>query len=98
MKREKPRFKWLSVCLRDKKSLIMKKQGQDIIARETDIVRFIRRQLMYGIALKSLFTRVELFLMKNQRKSFVLDGKKLKGDEEDSSDWIPEKIDNEPKS
>ena len=76
----------------------MKKQGQDIIARETDIVRFIRRQLMYGIALKSLFTRVELFLMKNQRKSFVLDGKKLKGDEEDSSDWIPEKIDNEPKS
>ena len=64
-KQEPPRFKWFQVCIRDKRSLIMRKQGQETIAKQTDIIRFIRRQLMYEIALKNLFTRVELFLMKN---------------------------------
>ena len=76
----------------------MRRQGQEAIAKETDIIRFIRRQLMYETALKSLFTRVELYLMKNQRETFVLSGKRLKGDSVDSSDWIPKCIDNEPKS
>ena len=53
---------------------------------------------MYDVALKSLFTRVELFLMKNQHKAFVLSGKRSKGDSEDSSDWTPKNISNEPKS
>ena len=88
----------MNVCLRDKKSLIMRKQGQEAISKETDIIRFIRRQLMYEIALKSLFTRVELYLMKNQRQAFVLSGKRLKGDSDNSSDWVPKSIDKEPKS
>ena len=53
---------------------------------------------MYDVALKSLFTRVELFLMRNQNKAFVLNGKRQKGDSENSSDWTPKDINNEPRS
>ena len=53
---------------------------------------------MYEVAIKSLFTRIELFLMKNQHKAFVLNGKRMKGDTEESSDWTPKNVNGEPKS
>ena len=54
--------------------------------------------MMYEVALKSLFTRVELFLIKNQRKAFVLNDKRKKQESDDSSDWVPKNFDGEPKS
>ena len=54
--------------------------------------------MMYEVALKNLFTRVELFLIKNQRKAFVLNDKRKKQESDDSSDWVPKNFDREPKS
>ena len=64
-KRDSATISLFKVCIRDKKSSMILKQGQESISREIDILRFIRRQKMYEVALKSLFTRVELFFMKN---------------------------------
>ena len=48
------------------------KKGDEKIAKELDIVTFVRQQMMTQIALKRLFTKFEYFLLKRQRK-FVLD-------------------------
>ena len=53
---------------------------------------------MYEVALKSLFTRVELFFMKNQHSNCVLFGKKNVEVVDDSSDWVPVDINHEPKT
>ena len=42
------------------------------IEKELDIVTFLRKQMMTSIALKTLFTKAERFLIKNQN-TFVLD-------------------------
>ena len=47
---------------------------------------------MIQIALKKLFSKVELFMMKNQYDTFVLKEYKQKKSSTDSSDWMPEYI------
>ena len=84
--------------MRDKKALQLMKRGEAHVGKELDIIRFIRRQKMYEIAMKNLFTRVDLFLIKNQRKPFVLKSGKDREESADSSDWIPESLSQEPKS
>ena len=73
-------------------------QGESRIGQELDIIRFIRRQKMYEIAMKSLFTRIELFLIKNQFKHFVLKGTRDPSESVDSSDWEPTSFQHEPRS
>ena len=53
---------------------------------------------MYEIALNLLFSKSELFLIRNQHKTFVLskadqNKKKSSDTSEDSSDWEPKFID-----
>ena len=50
----------------------LEEYATELISKELDIVRFIRRQKMYEIAMKLLFTKTEQFLIHNQRKPFVL--------------------------
>ena len=45
--------------------------ADDCISKELDIVTFLKKQMMQSIALSTLFTKTERFLIKNQRK-FVL--------------------------
>ena len=76
----------------------LQEKAEDLISKELDLVRFIRRQKMYEIALKVLFSKSELFLIRNQHKPFVLTKADVKekdggGSEEDSSDWEPNSID-----
>ena len=49
----------------------MKKKGIVRFEKELDIVRFTRKQMMLETVFKVLFTKLELFLLRNQKK-FVL--------------------------
>ena len=50
---------------------LLRGKGKDRIGKELDIVKFMKKQMMMDTVLKTLFTRLELYLMKNQ-KQFVL--------------------------
>ena len=63
--RSQARITRCNIFLRDHKSALMSRKGTKSIEKELDIVRFIRRQKMYEVALKTLFTRLDLFLIKN---------------------------------
>ena len=55
--------KWLMPCSKDTDQLQAK--AEDLILKELDLVRFIKRQKMYEIALKVLFSKTERFLIRN---------------------------------
>ena len=59
-------------CCKNSKEQKYKQIAEDHAYKELDIVTFIRKQMMIDIAFRTLFTRKERFLIKNQRK-FVLD-------------------------
>ena len=40
------------------------KKGEDKIAKELDIVNFVRQQMVTQLALKTLFNRFEYFLLR----------------------------------
>ena len=60
-----------------------------MIYKELDLIRFIKRQKMYEIAMKLLFTKSDLFLIRNQQKPFVVSDVKSDVESEDSEDWKP---------
>ena len=49
----------------------MTEKGLDRIEKELDIVRFIQKKMMLETVFKVLFTKMELYLLRNQAK-FVL--------------------------
>ena len=60
---------WLLCCLRTKRS----KTAQSLIEQELDVTTFIKRQKMQEVALNTLFTQMERYLMENN-KFFLLEG------------------------
>ena len=64
-KRKIAKFNRCNFCIRDKRNKLFTKYGSDSIERELDIVRFIRRQKMFDIVFRQLFTRVERYLIRN---------------------------------
>ena len=66
----------------------MEEKGQDLIYQELDIVHFIRKQKMYDIAMRLLFSKTELYLIKRQRDPFVLT-RSDDTDSEELDDWQP---------
>ena len=71
----------------DKKK--MEERGESLIYQELDIVHFIRKQKMYDIAMRSLFSKTELYLIKHQRDPFVLTRTDSSSESEDFYDWQP---------
>ena len=59
-------------CLRRKKDKIMIKEGIDRIGKELEIDRFLKNQIKMKIAIKVLLSKVEMFLVRNNRK-FVIE-------------------------
>ena len=41
------------------------------VSKELDIVKFIRKQMVVNVILKTLFTKEERFLIKRQKESFL---------------------------
>ena len=83
-------FDWL--CPEeDRKMSKMKQKAEDSIYKELDFIRFVKRQKMYEIAMKVLFSKIELFLIRNQKKPFVIG--KSESESDNSSDWEPTTID-----
>ena len=60
---------WLLCCLRTKRS----KTAQSLIEQELDVTTFIKRQKMQEVALNTLFTQMDRYLMENN-KFFLLEG------------------------
>ena len=75
----------------------MIKQGVRSVEKELDVARFVHTQKTVRVALKSLFTRLELFLIKSQNREFVLSSKKSRESDE-SNDWTPVNIHSEARS
>ena len=67
----------------------MEERGESLIYQELDIVHFIRKQKMYDIAMRLLFSKTELYLIKHQRDPFVLRRTDDVSESEDSDDWQP---------
>ena len=59
-------------CLRRKKDKIMINEGIDRIGKELEIDRFLKNQIKMKIAIKVLLSKVEMFLVRNNRK-FVIE-------------------------
>ena len=63
-------------------------RGQDRIDKELDVATFIERQKISMIAMKTIFTKMERYLMTHD-KSFVIDkGYKSRGNDSDElGEW-----------
>ena len=73
-------------CMKDKYKARLAK-GEDRIERELDIAQFIKRQKRQFIAFKLLFTKMERYLIQNNR-TFVLHGSCSSKSEESESDVV----------
>ena len=60
---------WLLCCLRTKRS----KTAQSLVDQELDVTTFIKKQKMQEIALNTLFTQMDRYLMENN-KYFLVGG------------------------
>ena len=58
--------------MRSKKEKRMFRRGRSIINKELEVDHFLRSIRMIRIALKTLFSRTEMFLLRNNR-AFILD-------------------------
>ena len=59
------------LCSRSKREKRMLSRGSSIIDKELEIDHFLRSMRMLRIALKTLFSRTEMFLIRNN-KAFTL--------------------------
>ena len=57
--------------MRKRKVQAIRNKGLDRANKELDVERFIKKQMQVSIILKTIFTKAERFLVKNQR-NFVL--------------------------
>ena len=57
----------ICICLRSRKQRKQEKNGLSRIERELEIKRFLKRQIKIKIAMKVLFSKVERFLIRNNR-------------------------------
>ena len=55
----------------NKRNSKLQEQASRIMAKELDIVYFLRKQLILGLTHKLIFTKLERFLLKNQARHFV---------------------------
>ena len=58
-------------CFRKRKENAIRNRGIDRAYKELDVEYFIKKQMQVSIILRTIFTKAERFLVKNQRK-FVL--------------------------
>ena len=58
-------------CLRNRRDRNAKKKGLRRIDKELDIDKFLQNQIKTKIAIKSLFSKVERFLIRNNKR-FVI--------------------------
>ena len=61
---------WLLCCLRPKRS----KKAQGLVEQELDVTTFIKRQKMQEVAFNALFTKMDRYLMENNKFFLVQDG------------------------
>ena len=64
--------------MRTKEEKLLVKSGLDRIDRILEVDRFLKAQIQMKVALKALFSRFEIFLIKNNRR-FVIDDHEDKG-------------------
>ena len=57
--------------MRKRKENAIRNKGLDRAYKELDVEHFIKKQMQVSIILRTIFTKAERFLVKNQRK-FVL--------------------------
>ena len=70
-------------CLRKRKEKSMIDNGLEQALKELDVDKFIRMQKSLNLALKTIFTRLERFLLKNQQ-AFVLNSESNNQDSSES--------------
>ena len=58
-------------CMRSRREKIMLRRGAIIINKDLEIDQFLRSIRMLRIGLKTLFSRIEMFLIRNN-KAFIL--------------------------
>ena len=59
------------VCLRNRKGKNAKEKGLSRIDKELEINKFLKNQIKMKVAIKSLFSKVERFLIRNNKR-FVI--------------------------
>jgi len=83
------------VCMLKRNRVSLQSKAAKLFEKELDVVRFIRRQKMYEVAMKTLFTKGEQYLIRNQYKPFVM--QHLDNCDSNSSDEVPSSLDCNPK-
>ena len=74
------------LCLRRKQDRRLGELGLKRAMKELEVDKFIKSQMRLKVALKAIFTKVELFLIKNNRSFLLNKGSENKADEASSDE------------